>query len=363
MSNSVQAIRDLNIVDVISNYITLEKHGATFKANCPFHDEKTPSFNVSPAKGIYNCFGCGKKGDAINFVQEYRKIDFKEAVKEICLKHSIEFSIKGNKADNPEQIKIKESILLANKAAADWFYSQAACESFQEYIYERDFLDPALTARFQIGFAPSGSRNLYEVLKTQFAEETLLAAGLIHKTEHGKIYDYFQERIMFPIFDNKGQIIAFSGRYCGKDKEQAKTFKYKNSPETAVYSKAKILYGLFQAKDSILKHNQANLVEGNFDVLRLHQAGVYNTVATCGTALTQFHIAIFKMYCKNVTLIYDGDSAGQKAILKAAVMFIESGINVSVFEMGQKQDPDDFFRAVNCKKLTVCPKYVPFLEK
>ncbi len=338
------AIND-NIVEVISHFIDIKSRGRWHTACCPFHNEDTPSLRISEEKGMFKCFGCGVGGDAIFFIQKYDSVEFIDAVKIGAEKLNLQVDWTADRKNfDTEEYMRKESLRLLCGRVAE-FYEQCLRENkkAQEYVKERKFElienDP-----FMLGYAPPGDVLIKWAEKNQVSSDQMKAAGLIAVYENGKEGDFFKNRIIFPISEKNGKVIGFTGRLLEKKEGIS---KYKNSPDTVIYCKGKELYGLNVAKSAIRKENRAYMVEGNFDIRRLHSIGVTNTIAPCGTALTIDQIRLLKKYTKNVTLIYDGDTAGHKAILTNGELLVKEQCNVMVMEIPDKEDPDSLFVSIN----------------
>lgn len=329
-----------DVVEIVSHFIEIKQKGRSYWGCCPFHGEKTPSFSVSPAKGIYKCFGCGKGGDAISFIMEHEHVDFKEAVKIGAQKLKMEFSWPDQRNFNDQDYQHKESIRIVLSKAAEYFQqcitkNLVALNYLKMRGFEVDAEDP-----FMIGYAPQGNTLLDWARETGLNRQILIEAGLMDTNDQGQSYDFFRDRIMFPICDKSGKVIGFSGRALSEKKGAP---KYLNSRDGEVFSKGSELFALNIARHAIRNENRAYLVEGNFDVKRLHSIGVTNTVAPCGTAFTLEQARLLKQYTKNVTLIYDGDTAGRKAIDRNGELLVREQFNVMVMELPEGQDPDTLF--------------------
>ncbi len=339
-----------DIVEIVSHYVELKKHGNRYIGSCPFHHEKTPSFSVSPSLGIYKCFGCGAAGDAIDFITKHEGVDFREAVKIGAEKLKIEFSWKEDKDFDQEKFKHEESLRIACRYAQEFFQEQLkATPKALKYLEVRKF---SPEDDFNIGYAPPGNKFLHWAREKCLRTELLIEAGLVKENEHGELYDYFRDRIMFPICNPTGKVIAFSGRAMTEKKD---TPKYINSPDTPIFTKGKSLFALNLARAKVRNENRIYLVEGSPDVIRLHTIGITNTVAPCGTALTDEQIDLIAKYTHNITLVYDGDAAGQKATDKNAQALVRKKFNVNVMILPEKEDPDTFF--------TDLAKFEEFQEK
>ncbi|MFM6982774.1 MAG: DNA primase [Chitinophagaceae bacterium] len=306
------------IDEVVGDYIALKKRGSNLLGRCPFHDEKTPSFTVSPAKGIYKCFGCGKAGNAVSFLMEHDNLSFSDAIRKLAAKYRITLEEDNivNREEYNESQKKRENLLIALDFASKFFIEQMQTDEGKiagdSYFRERGFTRQTIE-EFQLGYSPQSWTALADAAKkNQYNLEHFEAAGLIKKREDGTYFDLFRHRVIFPIHDLTGKVIAFGGRQLVKDD---KSPKYLNSPETDVYHKSNVLYGIYQSKKHIKNLNNCFLVEGYTDVTTLHQAEVKNVVASSGTSLTEGQIKLIKRFTDNVTVLYDGDSAGIKASL------------------------------------------------
>lgn len=340
MSDTVQQIKDkLNIIDVISPYVELHKAGKNFKGKSPFAAEKTPSFYVSPDRGMYYCFSTSQGGDIFNFVQAMEGVDFKEALKILAQKAGVELV-----AEDPKKRSEREHLLAALEAATV-FYTECFKKESEavEYLKRRGVKDETI-AKWRIGYAPGppahGWRETKEQLESAgYTRDELLKAGLIKTTEGGKEpFDVFRDRVMFPLFDAGGKVVAFSGRILAKDTEAP---KYVNSPETVLYKKSELLYGYDKAKTGIRNLNFSLIVEGQFDVVMCHQAGYNNTVAVSGTALTLHHVQLLERMSNKVVLALDADRAGINAVKKGAALMLGRGLDVKVAELSLGKDPAD----------------------
>ncbi|MFI3286990.1 MAG: DNA primase [Rikenellaceae bacterium] len=347
-----------DIVEVISDFISLKKKGTNFTACCPFHNEKTPSFMVSPAKGLFKCFGCGKGGGSVNFVMEHEKLSYPEALKWIARKYGIEVQEKQLTEEQIEKNNDRESMLVVNSWAQGYFSSQLT--DTQEgkgvglsYFRERGFTAQTIK-EFALGYCPQmqGSDAMsQQAVKEGFQEKFLTATGLTILKENSaknRYYDRFSGRVIFPIHSLTGRVIGFGGRTMSTDK---KTAKYLNSPQSEIYDKSQTLYGIFQAKKSITQKDKCILVEGYTDVMQMHQSGVENVVASSGTSLTELQVKLIKRFTKNVTVIYDGDAAGIKASLRGIDMLLKEGLNVRVVPLPEGEDPDSFARSHSSTQL------------
>lgn len=345
-----------NIEEVVGDYVRLKRRGANLTGLCPFHNEKTPSFSVSPAKGIYKCFGCGKAGNSVNFIMEHDSLGYIEALKSLADRYRIEWPQQENiNIDQERAIRSeKESLQILNNWAADYF-EQQLWENEEgktiglSYFEERGFRQDTIK-KFKLGYSLDAWNHLQEnALNSQFNEEVLLKAGLVKKNEQGKVYDAYRGRVMFTIHSHTGKVIAFAGRQLKKEDKSA---KYVNSPETLLYHKSNELYGLFFAKNAIRQSDFVYLVEGYTDVISMHQAGVENVVASSGTSLTENQIKLLKRHTENVTVLYDGDAAGIKASMRGIDMILEQGLNVKVVPFPDGEDPDSYSRKVGSEAFT-----------
>lgn len=335
-----------DIVDIVSDFVTLKRAGVNYKACCPFHDEDTPSFIVSPAKGLFKCFGCGKGGNAVTFVMEHEKMTYPEALKFVGKKYGIEVEDREVSEEEKQRNDDRESMMVVNSWAFDYFKQQLTntdegLSVGKSYLRQRGFTD-ATIARFGLGYCPSkGDQMTQAALAAGYKEQFLTGTGLSIKRETGGWYDRFCGRVIFPIHSISGRVIAFGGRVMRKDD---RTAKYLNSPESPVYSKTNSLYGLYFAKGAITKQNYCILVEGYTDVIQMHQKGIENVVASSGTSLTTEQIRLIGRFTRNITVIYDGDPAGIKASLRGIDMILREGMNVRVVLLPAPEDPDSFAR-------------------
>jgi len=330
-----------DIVDVISSYIQLSKAGSTYKACCPFHKEKTPSFNVNPNMQMFKCFGCGKAGNVFSFVMEYEGMDFLTVVKMLADKTGVE--IKYNKGYRPKGEAEKADLFEINKQVADFYYSQLSSPAGKpavDYLKSRK-ITGAMAKEFKVGYAPEGWDGLINWAKTQkISEEILDKLGLVSTSEKSDhFYDRFRNRVMFTIHDDQGRVVGFSGRVLEGSKEKA---KYVNTPQTPIFYKSKLLYGLHKSRRAILDMQQAIICEGQIDVIRCHSAGFTNAIASQGTAFTEEHAGKLKRYTDAVTIVFDSDSAGQQATIKTARIFIKAGIAVNAAVVPPGEDPDSY---------------------
>ena len=347
-SNTIQQITNrIDIIDVVGEFVKLKKRGTNFIGNCPFHNEKSPSFTVSPAKEIYKCFGCGKSGNTITFLMEHEKYSYVESLRWLAARYNIEIEETETSPAQKLAQQVADSLYAINNFAMDFFAKQywktEAGESIaQSYMQHRGFLKP-IVEKFKIGYNPSDKDSLAKALiQNQFNPELFAKTGLVVE-RNGEWQDNYRDRIIFPIHNTTGKIIGFGARQIAKND---KSPKYINSPENDIYVKSKILYGSYFARTSIDKLNECLLVEGYTDVVSLHQAGIENVVASGGTSLTIDQLRLIKKYTQNLTIIYDGDAAGVKAALRGLDMALEEGLNVQLVLIPDKEDPDSYVNKV-----------------
>ncbi|MCM1501500.1 MAG: DNA primase [Bacteroidales bacterium] len=333
------------IEDVVGDFVTLKRRGANYIACCPFHNEKTPSFSVSPSKGIYKCFGCGKSGTAVGFVMEHETLSYVEALKYLAAKYHIEVQEKEETAEEIASRQRNESLLLVSEYA--WKFFKASLQSPEgqaigyQYFKSRGLEDSTID-KFGLGWAPTGRNTLAKAARGDgFKEEFLVDTGLCIKRDDGSLVDRFYDRVVFPIHSVGGRVIAFGCRTLKTDKSVA---KYVNSPETEIYIKSKSLYGIYFAKNEISRQDRCILVEGYLDVISMHQLGITNVVASSGTSLTIEQIRLIRKFTENVTIIYDGDSAGIHAALRGIGLVLKEGLNVKVVLLPDGDDPDSYSR-------------------
>ena len=338
-----------NIVDIIGDYVTLKKKGVNYQACCPFHNEKTPSFVVSPSKGVYKCFGCGKGGNAVTFIMEHESISYPDALKIVAKRYGIEVEEREQTEEDVRRNNNRESMFTLNGWAAEYFSkyllnnTEGKSIGLSYFSQKRGFTD-ATIRKFGLGFCSArGDAMTQAALAAGYKEEFLLSTGLSLKRESdGRLYDRFRDRVMFPVHNISGRVVAFGGRTLRTD---GKVAKYQNSPESEIYSKTRELYGLYFAKKAIQQQGYAIMVEGYTDVISMHQAGVENVVASSGTSLTIEQIRLLNRFTRNITVIYDGDSAGVKATMRGIDMILKEGMNVRIVSLPAEHDPDSFARA------------------
>lgn len=345
------------VEDVIGDFITLKKRGANLLGLCPFHGEKSPSFTVSPAKGIYKCFGCGKSGTAVNFIMDHESLTYPEALKYLANKYGIEVVEKEISVEEKAQQNEKESLYIVMQYAQKYFADLLMNDDLGRsvglgYFKERGFTQ-AIIDKFQLGYSPDERRKFSETaVKNGYKPEYLVKTGMsILSNNHvegspilvSDIFDRYTGRVMFPIHNISGKVIGFGGRILTSDKKLA---KYINSPQTDIYDKSKTLYGLFQAKKMIIQEDNCFLVEGYTDVISMHQSGIENVVASSGTSLTVDQIKLIHRFTKNITILYDGDVAGIKASFRGIDLILEEGMNVRVLLFPDGDDPDSYSKKV-----------------
>jgi len=339
------------IEEVVSDYVTLRKRGANLIGLCPFHNEKTGSFTVSPSKGIYKCFGCGVSGHAVGFIMAIEQCSYAEAIKQLGKKYHIEVPEREMTAEEQQRQDNRESMFVVNEFANKWFQDQLwETKEGQaiglSYFRQRGLHDDIIR-KYQLGYSPEHGNPLAKALQAKgFKEEfitnnvdTKIGVGVVGKSEDGRIYDRFRDRVIFPIFTVSGKPVAFAGRIL---KKKDNVGKYVNSPDSLIYSKTNELYGLFQAKQAIARADMCYLVEGQMDVISMHQSGIENVVASGGTALTKPQIRLIQRFTSNITVLYDGDAAGIHAALRGIDMFLEEGFNVKVVLLPDGEDPDSY---------------------
>lgn len=347
-----QIVETARVEEVVGDYVNLKKRGANLLGLCPFHNEKTPSFTVSPAKGIYKCFGCGKAGSSVNFIMDHEHYSYPEALKYLANKYNIEIEEEELTAEQIQVANEKESLFIISQFAAEYFQKQLLETERGKaiglsYFKERGFRDDIIE-KFKLGYNPDEwdaftKAALEKGYKTDYLEKT----GLTIVKEEKK-FDRFKGRVIFPIQNISGRVIGFGGRTLLAEKKVA---KYLNSPESDIYSKSKVLYGLNLAKKSIIQHDNCYLVEGYTDVISFHQNGVENVVSSSGTSLTTDQIRLISRYSQNITILFDGDAAGIKAAFRGIDMILEAGMNVKVLSFPEGEDPDSYARSHSTSEL------------
>ncbi len=338
-----------NIVEIIGDYVTLKRKGVNYMACCPFHNEKTPSFVVSPSKGLYKCFGCGKGGNAVTFLMEHESVSYPEALKMVAKRYNIPVEEREESEEDIRRNNDRESMFAVNSWAAEYFMNYLHNESEGRsvglsYFRQQRRLTDATIRKFGLGFCPSyGDRMTTDALKAGYKEEYLKMTGLTKARESdGHLYDPFRDRVIFPVHNISGRVVAFGARTLRSDKKVA---KYLNSPESEIYSKRNEIYGLYFAKRAIQQQDCAIMVEGYLDVISMHQVGIENVVASSGTSLTQQQIRLLSRFSRNMTVIYDSDPAGIKASLRGIDLILQEGLNVRVVLLPDGEDPDSFARS------------------
>ena len=336
------------IVDVVQEFVPLKKRGVNYLGLCPFHNEKTPSFTVSPSKEIFKCFGCGKAGNSVNFIMEHEHLTYPEALKYLARKYHIEVVEKELSQEEVEKQNERESLLVVTAYAArqfseNLFQSDEGISVGLSYFRERGFLQTTLK-KFEVGYSFE-KRDAFskKALEDGFRQDYLVKTGLSIENEEN-IFDRFSGRVMFPIHSLSGQVLGFGGRILKKD---AKAAKYLNSPESEIYHKSRILYGIYQARKAIMQEDRCYLVEGYTDVMSLHEVNVENVVASSGTSLTQEQVRLIKRFTPNITILYDGDAAGIKASIRGIDIVLEEGMNVKMVLLPDGEDPDSYSKKVS----------------
>ncbi len=337
------------IVDVVSEFVTLRRRGVNYIGLCPFHNEKTPSFSVSPAKGLCKCFSCGKGGNAVHFIMEHEQLSYYEALKWLAKKYGIEVKERELSDEEKQAQSVRESLFLindfANKYFQDILHNHPDGQAIgMSYFRQRGFRDDIIR-KFQLGFSTEGRDALAQEAKRRgFNTDYLVKTGLCYTRDDGQLRDRFWGRVMFPVHTLSGKVVAFGGRVLKTD---SKVAKYVNSPESEIYHKSHELYGIYFAKQAIVKQDKCFLVEGYTDVISMHQAGVENVVASSGTSLTSGQIRMIHRFTNNITVLYDGDMAGIKASIRGIDMLLEEGMNIKVMLLPDGDDPDSFARKHN----------------
>ena len=338
-----------NIVEVVSEFVTLRKRGVNYTGLCPFHNEKTPSFSVSPAKQLCKCFSCGEGGNVVHFLMKHEQISYVEALRWLARKYGIEIQERELSDQEKQAASLRESLFIVNEYARDYF-TQTLFEHPEgqtiglAYFRQRGFREDIIR-KFQLGFCTKNWDDFAKsAISKGYKREFLLKTGLCYEKENKDLIDRFHGRVIFPVHTLSGKIVAFGGRILSQDK---KTAKYVNSPESEIYSKSRELYGLYLAKAAIVRQDRCFLVEGYTDVISMHQAGVENVVASSGTSLTTGQIRLIHRFTNNVTVLYDGDKAGIKASIRGIDMLLEEGISIKVVLLPEGEDPDSFAKSHN----------------
>ena len=347
------------IEDVVGSYVTLKKRGANLLGLCPFHHEKTGSFTVSPSKGIFKCFGCGKAGNAVGFVMEIEQCSYVEAIRQLAQRYHIQIEEREMTQEEKQRQDDRESMFVVNEFANKWFQSQLhetneGTAVGMAYLRQRGIREDIIR-KFQIGYSPEKAKLWEEAKKAGYQDiylvndvDTQIGTGVCLKDEQGRLFDRFRGRVIFPFFSVSGKVTGFAGRLI---KQSDKAGKYVNSPTSILYEKKHELYGFYQAKQSIKREDCCYLVEGQLDVIQLVQSGIENVVASGGTALTYPQIRLLHRFTENVTILYDGDNAGIKAALRGIDMMLEEGINVKIVLLPEGEDPDSYARKHNATEV------------
>ena len=350
-----QILQAARIEEVVGEFVTLKKRGSNMWGTCPFHNEKTPSFSVNPARNIFKCFGCGKAGDSAKFLMEHEHFSYPEALRYLAKKYNIKIEEKEQTPEEIMQQSLREKMFNVNEFADKYFVdtlwnTEEGRAIGLEYFRERGYFDPIIE-KFHLGYNPDATHwdaFTEHAKKNGYSEELLEQIGLSIKGQKG-LYDRYHGRVMFPIHNLTGRVIGFGGRILVNDK---KSPKYQNSPESEIYDKKQTLYGIYFAKNAIARQDECILVEGYFDVLRMHQIGIENVVASSGTSLTMEQIRLVKRYTKNITMLYDGDAAGIHAALRGTDMILSEGMNVRVVVLPPEHDPDTFGKEYSVEYVT-----------
>lgn len=339
------------IVDVVSEFVTLRKRGVNYVGLCPFHNEKTPSFSVSPSKGVCKCFSCGKGGNVVHFIMEHEQMNYYEALKYLAKKYNIEVQERELTNEEKQAQSVRESLFIVNNFANDYFQDILRNHIDGQniglaYFRQRGFRDDIIS-KFQLGYCTDSHDALAtEAMQKGYKKEYLIKTGLCYETDDHRLRDRFWGRVIFPVHTLSGKVVAFGGRVLSSQTKKV-TMKYVNSPESEIYHKSNELYGIYFAKQAIVKQDRCYLVEGYTDVISMHQSGVENVVSSSGTALTPGQIRLIHRFTNNLTLLYDGDMAGIKASLRGIDMLLEEGLNIKICLLPDGEDPDSFARKHN----------------
>ena len=346
---TIERIKDAaNIVEVVSEFVTLRKSGSNYKGLCPFHDEKAPSFYVSPARGTCHCFGCGKGGNPVGFIMEHEQMTYPEALRWLARKYHIEIKERELSDDEKREQSERESMFIVNEWAASYFQhlmhdTADGVAIGMQYFRSRGFRDD-IVSKFQLGFDSTDRRALaQEALRKGYKEDFLLKTGICYKNDRGELIDRYAGRVIFPWIGISGKVVGFGGRLLDS-RTKGVNQKYVNSPDSEIYHKDRELYGIYQAKKAIAKEDRVYMVEGYTDVISMHQCGIENVVANSGTALSVHQIHILHRFTSNITLLYDGDAAGIHAALRGTDMLLSEGMNLKVLLLPDGDDPDSFAR-------------------
>ena len=346
---TIERIKDAaNIVDVVSEFVSLKKVGANYKGLCPFHNEKTPSFYVSPARGICHCFSCGKSANPVSFIMEHEQMTYPEALRWLARKYHIEIKERELSDDEKREQSERESMFIVNEWAASYFQhlmhdTADGVAIGMQYFRSRGFRDD-IVSKFQLGYDDTDRRALaQEALRKGYKEDFLLKTGICYKNDRGELIDRYAGRVIFPWIGISGKVVGFGGRLLDS-RTKGVNQKYVNSPDSEIYHKDRELYGIYQAKKAIAKEDRVYMVEGYTDVISMHQCGIENVVANSGTALSVHQIHILHRFTSNITLLYDGDAAGIHAALRGTDMLLSEGMNLKVLLLPDGDDPDSFAR-------------------
>ena len=346
---TIERIKDAaNIVEVVSEFVTLRKSGSNYKGLCPFHDEKTPSFYVSPARGTCHCFGCGKGGNPVGFIMEHEQMTYPEALRWLARKYHIEIKERELSDNEKREQSERESMFIVNEWAASYFQhlmhdTADGVAIGMQYFRSRGFRDD-IVSKFQLGYDDTDRRALaQEALRKGYKEDFLLKTGICYKNDRGELIDRYAGRVIFPWIGISGKVVGFGGRLLDS-RTKGVNQKYVNSPDSDIYHKDRELYGIYQAKKAIAKEDRVYMVEGYTDVISMHQCGIENVVANSGTALSVHQIHILHRFTSNITLLYDGDAAGIHAALRGTDMLLSEGMNLKVLLLPDGDDPDSFAR-------------------
>ncbi|MBR0073865.1 MAG: DNA primase, partial [Bacteroidales bacterium] len=354
--DTIQRIMDAtHIEEVISDFVSLRRRGANYVGCCPFHNEKTPSFSVSPSRGIFKCFGCGEAGNTVHFLMKHEHFSYPDALRYLANKYGIEIQEKELTPEEQKAQTERDTLFHVSEFAqqhfADLLYNNEDGRNIGlAYFYERQLSDDIIK-KFGLGYClDQWDAFTKHALASGYSEDALVKSGLTIKKEEGekRLYDRFRGRVMFPIFNASGRVLGFSGRVLTSEKTAA---KYVNSPDSEIYDKSHTLYGIFQAKNAIARQDLCYLVEGNIDVISMHQSGLENTVASCGTSLTTEQIRLIKRYTRNVSLMYDGDPPGVKAAIRAIDLLLSEGMKVRVVLFPDNDDPDSYAKKYGSEQI------------
>lgn len=352
--DTIDIIMDtVRIEEVVGDFVSLKRRGSNLIGLCPFHSERTPSFSVSPVKGIYKCFGCGKAGNAVNFVMEHEKFTYPEALRYLAKKYHIEVQEEAESAEEIAAKSEREGLFAVSEFAQKFFSGQLLNTDEGKsvglsYFRGRGFSDDTII-KFQLGYSPDEWESFTKLALANGYSRGMLDKSGLSIVKDDKMFDRFRSRVIFPIHSQAGRVIGFGGRILSSDKSKA---KYVNSPESEIYNKSKVLYGIAFAKNAIATNDMCYLVEGYTDVISMHQAGVQNVVASSGTSLTVDQIKLIKRYTPNITILYDGDPAGIKASFRGIDMILEQGMNVKVVLFPDGEDPDSYARTRRSSEVT-----------